>query len=244
MINISSISKINEDKSNENYNDDINKNNEANTEFEFHIENNEDINKEEGNLNSLNDSAEIISNNNKYIADEADLEKKSETIIEDNKNNTKNNSKGYINYKDKIEEPKEALLQSRNIYNNLKLYNKDNNVSISKQLSKREIYINNKEDKQNNINIYSNNNFIFDNDKTMKNNDDENLKDFPNIDSPHKEAITVQTFNPNNYKDKNIESSLVIRPNNQEEQEIMKKMNYFEENSFLNYNKEKSKKKI
>ena len=43
----------------------------------FHIENNEDINKEEGNLNSLNDSAEIISNNNKYIADEADLEKKS-----------------------------------------------------------------------------------------------------------------------------------------------------------------------
>ena len=243
MINISSISKTNEDKSNEKYNDDINKNNDTNTEFEFHIENNEDINKEEGNLNSLNDSAEIISNNNKYIADEADLEKKSETIIEDNKNNTKNNSKGYINYKDKIEEPKEALLQSRNIYNNLKLYNKDNNVSISKQLSKREIYINNKEDKQNNINIYSNNNFIFDNDKTMKNNDDENIKDFPNIDSPHKEAITVQTFNPNNYKDKNIESSLVIRPNNQEEQEIMKKMNYFEENSFLNYNKEKSKKK-
>ena len=76
MINISSISKTNEDKSNEKYNDDINKNNDTNTEFEFHIENNEDINKEEGNLNSLNDSAEIISNNNKYIADEADLEKK------------------------------------------------------------------------------------------------------------------------------------------------------------------------
>lgn len=76
MINISSISKTNENKSNEKYNDDINKNNDTNTEFEFHIENNEDINKEEGNLNSLNDSAEIISNNNKYIADEADLEKK------------------------------------------------------------------------------------------------------------------------------------------------------------------------
>ena len=77
MINISSISKTSEDKSNEKYNNDINKNNGTNIEFEFHIENNEDINKEEGNLNSLNDRAEIISNNNKYIADEADLEKKS-----------------------------------------------------------------------------------------------------------------------------------------------------------------------
>ena len=104
----------------------------------------------------------------------------------------------------------------------MKLYNKDNKVFISKQLSKREIYLNNKEDKQNKLLkdikiIKSNNNYIIDNNKTIKNNDNENLKDFPNIDSPHKEANTVQTFNPNNYKDKNIESSLVIKPINQEE---------------------------
>ena len=53
-------------------------------------------------------------------------------------------------------------------------------------MSKREIYLNNKEDKQYNINIYSNNNYIIDNNKTKKNNDDENLKDIPNINSPHK----------------------------------------------------------
>ncbi len=58
-------------------------------------------------------------------------------------------------------------------------------------MSKREIYLNNKEDKQYNINIYSNNNYIIDNNKTKKNNDDENLKDIPNINSPHKETITV-----------------------------------------------------
>jgi len=250
MINISSISKTNEDKSNEKYNDDIiNKNN--NTEFEFHIENNEDINKEEGNFNSLNDSVEIISNNNKYISDEADLEKRSETNIEDNKNNTEKNSKykENINYYDKNEEPQEALYQSRNIYNNLNLYNKDNNISISKQLSKREINFKNKEDKQSILlkdNDISNDNYIFDNNKTMEKNDDEN--DFPNIDDPHKEANTVQTFNPNNYNDKNKESSFIIKDinkneNNKEEQEIMKRMNFFEENSFLNYKKEKSTKK-
>ena len=48
-------------------------------------------------------------------------------------------------------------------------------------MSKREIYLNNKEDKQYNINIYSNNNYIIDNNKTKKNNGDENLKDIPNI---------------------------------------------------------------
>ena len=58
-------------------------------------------------------------------------------------------------------------------------------------MSKREIYLNNKEDKQYNINIYSNNNYIIDNNKTKKNNGDENLKDIPNINSPHKETITV-----------------------------------------------------
>ena len=127
MINISSISKTNEDKSNEKYNDDIiNKNNnDINTEFECHIENNEDIHKEEGNFNSLNDSVEIISNNNKYKSDEADLEKRSKTNIEDNKNSTKKNNKykENINYYDKNQEPQEALYQSRNIYNNLNLYN-------------------------------------------------------------------------------------------------------------------------
>ena len=251
MINISSISKTNEDKSNQKYNDEIKINNDTN-EFEFHIENNEDnidINKEEGNYNSQNDSVEIISNNNnKYIYDEADLEKKSETLIVDNKNNSEKNSKykDNINYKEKNERPQEIIIQNKNINKNLNLFNKDNNVSISKQLKKRGIYLNNNEDKQNillrnNENI--NNNYIINNNKNWENNKNDNSNDFP-----HKEANTVQTFNPNNYKIKNKESSLIIKSikineNNKEEQDMMKKINFFEENSSLNYNKEKLKNK-
>ena len=110
-------------------------------------------------------------------------------------------------------------------------------------MSKREIYFKNKEDKQSILlkdNDNSSDNYIFDNNKTMEKNDDEN--DFPNIDYPHKEANIIQTFNPNNFNDKNKESSFIIKDinkneNNKEEQEIMKRINFFEENSFLNYNK-------
>ena len=291
MIDISLISKTNEDKSNEKSNEKSNNNNNINnnelgTETEFHIENNEDnnINNEQKNeeFYNDNDSVEILTNRNfKDITINEDEEKKSEIknniiINEKQEDNSKNKNKNINSQK--------SLTQSKNKYNNLHLFNIDNNISSSTQLKQRELYL-----KQNkpNINSISNNklnkiNYDKDDDNCLlsqkekekekeddiinykmnnielnnKNDDEDENNDFPNTDSPKDEFHTIQTFNPNNFKNNNNNNESKDNNNNnnnnniknkeiknKEEQEIMKQMTFFDENSILKSNIKLSKNK-
>lgn len=210
MIDISLISKTNEEKSNNN--------NDLGNDSEFHIENNEDLNTnnhKEKQENSFNDSVEIISNRNaKCISINDEEDKKKE-------NHYKNNIKEDIHdYKeDKIDDiiPQNNMSQSKNIINNnnIALFNIDNNISSSAQLKQREFYLN----KNKEINLQKITPFIFNNNKSK---DENNIL---NIKNNSKDNLEIKKSPENNNNNINNEENIKDNYN------LLQKGNYVIENN-------------
>ena len=250
MIDISLISKTNEEKLNNK------NNNELQSESEFLIETNEHANINNVKKEEFNDgdSMEIISNKNNELK---------EGLVTDNEINFENDKNNIIE-----NENKEKSMQKNSF--DIHLFNLDNNVSSSTQIRKRDEYkkqninfnkfVLNK--KLNDFNNNSNNNKNNTSKRTIKSNCKENniskkehytiiensnneiigvngisnyneISDTPNIYSIQEPFHTIQTFNPNKNK-KFI--SIKKSANNYKEKEILnndiiEKINYFDDNS-------------
>ena len=167
---------------------------------------------------------------------------------------------------------KKSNIQTSNSINNKSYNNKKNKFNLNN--NNKNVEINNKDLNEKELKIKNNNglsqekNYIIENNdindikenNNYKNNYKNNISidymnDFPNIDTPKEAFHTVQTFNPNKNKNKNIESSknskniiknddIKINQEQEQEDEMINKINFFNDNLLLPMKKKEETIKI